>query len=230
MQISLGEERFSSWFVIIAALFVTVLITANIVAVKLVDVAGLIVPAGTVTLFPLSYILGDVLTEVYGFRRARLVIWLGFICNLVAVAAITITQFLPGAGFWDGQDAYERILGLTPRLLVASFAAYLVGEFVNAIILARMKVLTGGRWLWSRTISSTVVGQGIDSLIFISIAFIGTIATGELLRTMLTAWLLKTAYEILATPLTYLVINALKRLEKTDHFDHDTDFSPLRMD
>ena len=226
----LRDERLSLLFVLIAGLFVTALITANIVAVKLVDVDGLIVPAGTVTLFPLSYLFGDILTEVYGFRRARLVIWLGFLCNLVAVIAIYVTQVLPAAGFWDGQAAYERILGYAPRLLVGSFAAYLVGEFANSFVLAKLKILTRGRWLWTRTIGSTLVGEGLDSLIFITIAFVGTIASGDLLRTMATAWLLKSAYEVVATPLTYLVVGYLKRSEGVDAFDYATNFSPLRLD
>jgi uncharacterized integral membrane protein (TIGR00697 family) len=222
-------EPLSPWFVLIAALFVTALITANIVAVKLVDVGGLIVPAGTITIFPLSYIVGDVLTEVYGFRRARLIIWLGFGCNLLAVLAIFLTQVLPPASFWDGQAAYERILGFTPRLLAASFAAYLVGEFANSIVLAKMKLLTKGRWLWSRTIGSTLIGEGLDSLVFVSIAFAGTIGGGDLLRTVITAWVLKSAYEILATPLTYLIVNFLKRTEGIDTFDYGTSFSPIRL-
>lgn len=226
----MDEQRLSAQFVVVAALFVTALITANIVAVKLVDLDGVIVPAGTVTLFPLSYLFGDVLTEVYGYRRARQVIWLGFLCNLLAVFAIYLTQVLPAASFWNGQAAYERILGYTPRLLAGSFAAYLVGEFANAFILAKLKIATRGRWLWTRTISSTVVGEGIDSAIFITIAFIGTVTTGDLLRTMLTAWLVKSAYEVLATPLTYLVVGYLKRNEGLDAYDYATNFSPLRLD
>jgi hypothetical protein len=223
------DEVLSPWFVAIVALFVTSLITANIVAVKIVDVRGVIVPAGTVTLFPLSYIIGDVLTEVYGFRRARTVIWLGFLCNLIAVAAIYATQLLPAASFWDGQQAYERILGYVPRLLVGSFAAYLVGEFANSIVLARLKIVTDGRWLWTRTIGSTLVGQGCDSIIFIGIAFAGTVTTHELFRTMLTAWLVKSGYETIATPLTYFVVNYLKRTEGVDTFDRHTNFSPIRL-
>lgn len=223
------DEALSPWFVGIVALFVTCLITANIVAVKIVDIRGIVVPAGTVTLFPISYILGDVLTEVYGYRRARQVIWLGFACNLIAVLAIYSTQILPGAAFWDGQQAYERILGYVPRLLVGSFAAYLLGEFANAFVLARLKIITGGKWLWTRTIGSTIVGEGLDSLVFVTIAFAGTVTGHELLRTMLTSWLVKTGYETLATPLTYLVVNFLKRTEGVDTFDTGTDFSPLSL-
>jgi queuosine precursor transporter len=221
--------QYSAALVILAAVFVTSLITANIVAVKLIEVGPFVVPAGTVTIFPLSYVIANVITEVYGFSRTRQVIWLGFACNLLAVGVIYMTQLLPGAGFWDGQDAYERILGFVPRLLLASFIAYLVGEFVNAFILARMKILTKGRYLWTRTIGSSTVGQGIDSLIFVSIAFVGVIASDELARTIVAPWFLKSLYEVLATPLTYALANGLKRREGLDTFDRNTDFSPLRF-
>ena len=224
-----ADDTLSPWFVGIVALFVTCLITANIIAVKLIDIGGIIVPAGTVTLFPISYIIGDVLTEVYGFGRARQVIWLGFACNVLAVFAIFLTQLLPAPAFWDGQQAYERILGYAPRLLVGSFAAYLVGEFANAFVLARMKIMTRGRWLWTRTIGSTIIGEGFDSLVFISIAFVGTVSGHQLVRTMITAWLVKTGYEALVTPLTYVVVNFLKRTEGVDTYDTSTDFSPIRL-
>jgi len=209
---------------VITALFVTSLLTANVIAVKLVDVAGIVLPAGVV-IFPLSYLFGDVLTEVYGYAQARRVIWLGFVCNLLMVAAIWIGQVLPAAGFWPDQTAYEHILGFAPRLLGASFVAYLVGEFANSYVLARLKIVTSGRWLWSRTISSTVVGQGLDSTVFITLAFAGTGAPiGQLI---LNQWIFKSLYEIVATPLTYLVVNALKRAENLDVFDYDTNFSPV---
>jgi uncharacterized integral membrane protein (TIGR00697 family) len=219
----------SIWFVAVAALFVTSLITANIVAVKIVDVGGLQVPAGTLTLFPVSYIFGDVLTEVYGYRRARQVIWLGFVCNLLAVAAIWLAGVLPAAGFWQDQAAYDRILGFTWRLLLASFGGYLVGEFVNSFIVAKLKILTHGRWLWTRTISSTVVGQFFDTGVFILIAFSGVIPDNQLGRTFLHAWFVKVAYETLATPLTYLVVNYLKRADASDVYDVETNFNPLRV-
>lgn len=218
--------KVSPWFVVISAIFVTCLITANIIAVKIIEVFGFVMPAALV-IFPLSYIIGDVLTEVYGYAQARRVIWLGFLCNLVVVAAILIGQVLPAAGFWDGQSAYERILGYAPRLLVASFMAYLVGEFANSFVLARMKVATGGRWLWSRTIGSTIVGEGLDSVLFITLAFAGTDA--PLLVMIPTQWLAKVAYETIATPLTYAVVSFLKRQEGCDHYDYNTNFSPLTL-
>ena len=168
---------YSYWFVIIVAFFVTALITANITAVKLIGLFGLAIDAGTI-IFPISYIFGDVLTEVYGYRRARQVIWLGFFCNLLAVGAIVLGGALPAAPFWENQQAYETILGYAPRLLFASFCAYLVGEFANSYVLAKMKIATNGRWLWSRTIGSTLVGQGLDSAIFVVLAFSGTIPQG----------------------------------------------------
>jgi uncharacterized integral membrane protein (TIGR00697 family) len=221
-----GETRYSGRFLVIAAVFVTCLITANITAVKLVDVLGFIVPAA-VLIFPVSYITGDVLTEVYGYRQARRVIWLGFFCNALMVAAIWAGQILPPASFWDAQPAYERILGYTPRLLLASLLAYLVGEFANSFVLAKMKIATRGRWLWMRTIGSTLVGQGLDSAVFLTLAFAGTIPTTALAGAVVTQWLAKSAYETLATPFTYLVVNLLKRKEGVDVYDHDTQFNPL---
>ena len=222
------REGYSLAFVVVVAVFVTSLIVANITAVKLVGFFGLVIPAAVV-IFPISYILGDVLTEVYGYRAARRVIWLGFFCNLLAVVAIYLGQILPAAPFWEAQEAYERILGYAPRLLAASFLAYLVGEFANAIVLAKMKVATNGRWLWSRTIGSTLVGQGLDSLVFIVLAFVGTIPLAALVSAIVTQWLFKSAYEALATPLTYLVVNRLKRSEGLDVYDRDTSFNPLAI-
>ncbi len=219
---------YSFRFITLVALFITCLIAANITAVKLVSLFGLLLPAAIV-IFPVSYILGDVLTEVYGFRQARRVIWLGFLCNLIVVAAIWVGLVLPAASFWDGQEAYQRILGATPRILAASFLAYLVGEFANAVVLAKMKVATEGRWLWARTIGSTLVGQGLDSTIFITLAFAGLIPLDALVAAVVTQWLVKSAYEAAATPLTYAVVGYLKRSEGRDAYDRDTRFSPLAL-
>lgn len=210
---------------VITALFVTTLLTANIIAVKLIAIGGIVVPAGVVV-FPLSYLFGDVLTEVYGYSETRRVIWLGFFCNLLMVFAIWMGGVLPAPSFWDGQAAYARILGFTPTLLVASFAAYLIGEFANSFILAKLKIATKGRWLWTRTIGSTIVGQGLDSAVFITIAFASS-GTPDLGSLILAQWLFKSAYEIAATPLTYLVVNTLKRLEGVDTFDYQTNFNPI---
>jgi queuosine precursor transporter len=206
-----------SWrFVILAAFFVTALVVSNIIAVKLVQVSGRVFPAGLV-IFPLSYLLGDVLTEVYGFRAARAVIWLGFACNLLALGAIQIAIALPAAPFYERDQAYEDVLGTTWRIFVASLTAYVIGELANAYVLARMKSATRGRFLWTRTIGSTIVGEGLDSAIFVSIAFAGTGA--GLANPILTTWAIKVGYETIATPLTYAIVNYLKRAEGMDVYD-----------
>jgi uncharacterized integral membrane protein (TIGR00697 family) len=226
-----SSPRPSPLLLLLSALFVTVLLTSNLIAVKLLAIGPLTLPAAVIV-FPLSYLFGDVLTEVYGYGVTRRIIWLGFACNLLFVLLIAIAAVLPGApGAWNGtaQSAYDRILGFTPRLLVASFAAYIVGEFINSFIMARLKIATRGRWLWTRTIGSTLVGQGIDSAIFISGAFSGVLPAGVLLNTILAQWAFKTAYEIVATPLTYALVRTLKRRERQDPFDIGTDFNPFRL-
>ncbi|HUL31929.1 MAG TPA: queuosine precursor transporter [Thermodesulfobacteriota bacterium] len=225
-QIFPAHGRYSQWFLIVVCIFITCLITSNIVAAKLVSIFGLVMPAA-ILIFPISYIFGDVLTEVYGYRQARRVIWLGFFCNLITVVAIWLGQILPAASFWDGQAAYERILGYTPRLLGASFLAYLFGEFANSFVLAKMKIATQGRWLWTRTIGSTLVGQGLDSVVFMTLAFAGTIPFGGLAAAVVVQWLSKSVYEALATPFTYGAVNFLKRKEGLDVFDYETQFNPL---
>lgn len=227
------ENKGYRWFHVVTALFVTSLIVSNIIAVKLISIGGLVLPAGVI-LFPVAYIIGDILTEVYGFAKARQVIWIGFFCNLLAVIAIWIAGRLSPPPFWSvgifdspqtAQQAYEAILGFTTRLLLASFLAYLVGEFLNSIVLAKLKVRTEGRWLWLRTISSTIVGQGADSAVFITIAFWGIFPTSALAQAILSQWFFKVVFEMLATPFTYLVVNALKRSEGVDYYDKETDFS-----
>ena len=220
---------YSYRFVFITALFVTCILAANILIVKQVSIAGITLPAAIV-IFPLSYIFGDVLTEVYGYSQARRVIWLGFFCNLLLVIAIWVVGILPPASIFEAQAAYDRILGNTPRFLVASFLAYLAGEFVNSYIMAKMKLLTRGRWLWMRTIGSTLAGEGIDTAIVLSISFLGVLPTELIFNMMFWHWLLKSAYEALATPLTYLLVGYLKKAEKLDTYDHGTNFNPLRAD
>jgi uncharacterized integral membrane protein (TIGR00697 family) len=210
-------STFSWRFVVLAGFFVTALVVSNVIAVKLVEVEGRVFDAGNV-LFPLAYLLGDVLTEVYGFRAARRIILLGFACNLLAVGAIQVALRLPAAGFWEeNQAAFETVLGTTWRIFVASLCAYLVGELTNSFVLSRMKVATRGRFLWSRTIGSSLVGQGLDSALFVTIAFAGTGV--DLVDTIVTTWAIKVAWEVAATPLTYLLANGLKRREGVDVFD-----------
>jgi len=219
----------------VAAVFVMSLVVANIIAVKLFQVGSLVLPAAVV-IFPVSYIVGDILTEVYGYARARRVIWIGFSCNLLAVIAIEISIRLSPVPFWNlgalgsadlSQRAYAAVFGTTPRILAASFAAYLFGEFLNAFVLAKMKIATAGRHLWMRTIGSTLAGQFADSLLFITLAFWGAVPPAALGAMIVTQWLVKSAYEALATPLTYLVVSRLKRAENEDFYDVDTNFSPL---
>jgi uncharacterized integral membrane protein (TIGR00697 family) len=216
------------WYPAVVALLATSLIISNIIAVRLIalrffDAIELTLPAAIV-LFPVAYIVGDVLTEVYGYPAARRGIWIAFGCNLAPFWT---------AGVYDNPEqadqAYRAILGFTPRLLAASFLAYLVGEFLNSFVLAKMKVRTEGRYLWMRTIGSTIVGQGADSLIFITVAFYGILPTSALLTAVVSQWLVKSAYEALATPLTYWVVNSLKRSEGIDAFDRDTNFRPVRL-
>jgi hypothetical protein len=227
-----------TWLPTISAVFVTSLIVSNIIAVKLISVGPFILPAA-ILIFPVSYIFGDILTEVYGYARARRVIWIGFGCNLLAVFVIWISVELPPAPFWrmgslespqTSQQAYRALFGVTPRILAASFLAYLVGEFLNSFVLAKMKIATQGRHLWMRTIGSTLVGQLADSGFFIFLAFYGTIPIDALGRVVINQWLVKSAYETLLTPLTYLVVNYLKRVEQEDYFDRKTQFSPFRWE
>ena len=222
-----AKASYSPLFILVTCLFIAALIAANVISVKLIAVGNWFVPAGVVV-FPLSYIFGDVLTEVYGYRAARRVIWLGFLCNLLVVLAIWVAGLWPAAPFWQDQQAYNTILGFTPRLLLASFLAYLVGEFANSVVLARLKIATAGRWLWIRTIGSTLVGEGLDSLIFITVAFAG-LPNFDLPTAIITQWLIKVAYEVIATPLTYLVVGFLKRSEGMDVYDRHTRFNPLAV-
>jgi uncharacterized integral membrane protein (TIGR00697 family) len=218
--------KISQRLIILTALFITCLITANTVAVKLVDLGYAVLPAAII-IFPFSYIFGDVLTEVYGYSWARRVIWLGFLCNLVFVFFVWVGQLLPAASFWQGQQSYVTILGYTPRLLLASFAGYLVGEFSNSLVLSKLKVLTRGRWLWTRTISSTIVGEGLDSVLFIAIAFLGSPAFTPAI--ILYHWLTKVAVEVVATPGTYLVVGWLKKTESVDVYDYSVKLNPFSM-
>ena len=222
-------------FVIVTAIFVACLITANIIVIKPIglgfSVLDIPVPLpAAIIIFPLSYIVGDILTEVYGYRLARRVIWLGFICNLSAVVAIWIGQVLPANPLCDGQQSYERILGYVPRILVASFVAYLVGEFSNSFILAKLKIRTKGRWLWLRTISSTVIAQLLDAVVFIPLAYIGLFELKFVAVASIALWIGKVGYEVIATPFTYAVVNYLKKKEAIDTYDYETNFTPFSID
>lgn len=206
------KKTYSIYFVSTVALFITSLLTANIISVKLFIVGNIVLTCGVI-IFPISYIVGDVLTEVYGFKTARKVIFLGFACNLLMVLAIYAAQMLPAPVFWDGQEAYQRILGFVPRLVLASFIAYIVGEIANSFVMDKMKIWTQGKHLWMRTIGSTIIGQGLDSLIFIGVAFWGHVPPSALISMILIQWGVKTGYEALVTPLTYKAVSYIQKKE-----------------
>lgn len=216
------------YYDIVMAAFVAVLLLSNIIgAAKLASVGGYVFGAG-ILFFPISYVLGDVLTEVYGYARARRVIWVGFGALIFMAFMSWAVVAMPPAPDWPNQPAYEAVFGQVPRIVFASIVAFWAGEFVNSYVLARMKVLTAGRMLWTRTIGSTIVGQGVDSLIFYPVAFLGIWSTDQVLMVMLTNWGLKVLWEAALTPVTYAVVGTLKRREGFDLYDADTDFTPFR--
>lgn len=228
MNNSITTKHYSIYFVVVVSMFITCLIISNIIAVKLINIIGIILPAAVI-IFPVSYIIGDILTEVYGYNETRKVIWLGFLCNLITVIFIQIAGYIPPASLWNGQAAYDHIFKYSFRILSASFVAYALGEFTNSFVLAKLKIATHGRWLWTRTIGSTLVGQGLDSSVFLSIAFIGTIPMGVLFSMIITQWLFKCIFEIIATPFTYITVYFLKKREATDIYDHNTNFNPFAL-
>ena len=202
----------------LGVVYVTCLLLSNLVAGKLIAVGGLVLPAAAI-LFPVTYIFGDIFTEVYGFRNSRLVIWLGFACNLLAVGVYLLAVWLPHPEFWTGQAAYETVFSTTPRVLFASLAGYLFGEFSNAIVLSKLKVVMNGRRLWVRTIGSTIVGEAFDTVIFITLVFRGTVAADVLLQMILLQYAWKVAYEVVLTPATYAAVRKLKGIEGIDVYD-----------
>ena len=212
----------------ITALFVTVLLISNVASTKIVDF-GLFTFDGGTLLFPLSYIFGDILTEVYGYARSRKVIWTGFTAALVMSVTFMVVGALPAAPEWTYQEAYDQILGLTPRIVMASLIAYMVGEFSNSFILAKLKVATQGRQLWMRTISSTLVGQVLDTGLFIAIAFWGLFPISLMITLIVSNYIFKCGVEILFTPITYGITNWLKHQENEDFYDRYTNFNPFHL-
>ena len=202
----------------LGVIFVIALVLSNLIAGKMTAVGGLALTAADF-LFPLTYVLGDVFTEVYGFKNSRHIIWLGFGCNLFAVAGFQATVWLPAPEFWHDQTAYATVFSTAPRILFASLAGYLVGEFSNAAVLSRMKVMTRGRHLWARTIGSSVIGEALDTGIFATLAYFGTIPGKELIALMLTQYIWKLLYETALTPVTYITVRRLKTVEGIDIYD-----------
>jgi uncharacterized integral membrane protein (TIGR00697 family) len=210
----------------IAALFVAVLLISNVASSKIVKIWLFEFDGGTL-LFPLSYIFGDILTEIYGFKRSRKVIWLGFFSAGLMSAIFAIVAFLKPAPGWENQQAFVAILGQTPRIVIASLIAYFSGEYSNSVILAIMKVKTKGKHLWTRTIGSTIVGEFVDTILFVSIAFSFTMPWYTLKNVIISNYIFKVGIEVLFTPITYLIVNKLKKIENFDYYDKDTIFSPI---
>ena len=216
----------SKYFLLIGILFVAVLMISNTVATKLIQV-GPYVFAGAIFIFPISYIFGDVLTEVYGFRASRMIIWCGFVALVLMSFCYWFVQILPAPPFWQNQKAYEQILGGVPRIVLGSILAYTVGEFANSYVLSKMKIWSRGRDLWLRTIGSTIVGEGLDSLIFGVVAFAGTIPNDALVSLIFSGYFAKVLFEVLCTPLTYVFVSKLKQAEDLDVYDRNVSYNPF---
>jgi queuosine precursor transporter len=212
----------------ITAGFVAVLLVSNVASAKIVQLGPFTFDGGTV-LFPLAYILGDILTEVYGYARSRRVIWTGFFWVAMAVATFAFVDGLPVPDGAEGAESFHAVIGQTPRIVLASLLAYLCGEFINSFVLAKLKLATAGRWLWSRTVGSTVVGQGVDTAIFLAVAFAGVLPADLLLSLLASNYIFKVGVEAVMTPVTYAVVAWLKRVEGMDVYDRDTDFNPFHL-
>jgi queuosine precursor transporter len=214
--------------------FVVILLVANLVAQKIFRIGPFgFIPAistsGAMVLFPITYIFGDVFTEIYGYAASRRAIWLGFFGTALLYAVSAIVIALPPDPEFHNQQAFITVFGILPRILVASLVAFWAGEFANSYTMAKLKLITKGRWLWTRTVGSTVVGQFVDTSLVILITFAGTFSTHKMIEIIFTGYILKVAYEVAATPVTYLVINFLKRAEHVDTFDTHTNFSPFHF-
>ncbi|HPN38121.1 MAG TPA: queuosine precursor transporter [Melioribacteraceae bacterium] len=212
----------------ITAFFVAILLISNIASTKIFQVSFLSVDGGIIV-FPLSYIFGDILTEVYGYNRSRKVIWLGFGSALLMSVVLIIVGMLPEAPEWGKQKAFMDILGTTPRIVLASLFAYFAGEFTNSFILAKMKVITKGKHLWARTIGSTIFGQVVDTVIFSFVAFWGLLPYQLLFEIIIANYIIKTGVEVVFTPVTYKIVSWLKREENEDYYDYNTNFNPFKL-
>ncbi|MGE5654099.1 MAG: queuosine precursor transporter [Bacillota bacterium] len=215
-------------FDLVACSFVATLLISNIVAVKVVSIFGMSF-SGAIILFPVTYIFGDILTEVYGYAQSRKAIWMGFGAQGLLAVIVSVVGVMKPAQGWELQGAYEQILMVAPRMALASLAAYVVGSFLNSIVLSRVKVATSGRHLWIRTISSTVVGELADSLIFFNVALFCVLPSSVIGAMIVNSWVFKSAYEILATPFTYAVVGWLKRSEGVDAFDTNASYNPFSL-
>jgi uncharacterized integral membrane protein (TIGR00697 family) len=223
------------YYDLILGAYVCVLLCANLIGPAKVTtlhlpLVGAVTFVAGVLFFPISYFFGDVLTEVYGYARDRRVVWAGFAALLFASIMSQVVVYLPAADFWrDRQAAVESVFGSTPRIIAASILAFWCGSFANSFVLAKMKILTQGRWLWTRTIGSTLCGELIDTVLFTTVAFAGTMTRAELITVMTTQYVLKSGWEVLSTPITYQLVNFLKRSEHEDYYDRDTNFTPFSL-
>lgn len=223
-----ADRQGFKYFDLIMAFFVAVLLISNVASTKFMRLGLFTFDGGTI-LFPVSYIFGDILTEVYGYRRSRRVIWVGFACTALMAGVLALVGALPAAAGWENQAAYQAILGTTPRIVLGSLLAYFAGEFSNSYTLARLKVATRGRWLWLRTIGSTLIGEGVDTVLFVIIAFAGLYAWPLLWSIIVSNYVFKVGIEALMTPLTYRLAAFLKRVEREDVYDVGTDFNPFKL-
>jgi queuosine precursor transporter len=227
-----GPVRVYKYYDLVMAAFVTVLLCSGIIGVQKVSTIGGFEFGTAILFFPLSYVFGDVLTEVYGYARSRRVIWAGFGAMFFAAFMSWAVVKMPAAPDWKGQDAYELIFGNTPRIVLASLAAFWAGEFANSFVLAKLKIKTSGRHLWARTIGSTIAGEGVDSLIFYPLAFFYSpiMTNQQAVKVMIGNYLLKVGWEVLITPFTYQIVNFLKRAENEDFYDRETNFNPFTLE
>lgn len=236
MKRSMPQTRHYRYYELVMAAFVVVLICSNLIGpAKIAQISlpyfGAVTFGAGVLFFPISYVFGDILTEVYGYARARKVIWAGFAGLGFASFMAAVVVALPPAPFWENQPAYEIAFGSTWRIVLASMCAYFCGEFVNSYVLAKMKIITAGKWLWTRTIGSTVFGEAVDSALFYPLAFYGSgiIPDDKLPLVMMSQFAIKVGVEVVFTPVTYKVVNALKRAEHEDYYDRSTDFTPFSL-
>jgi len=222
-----GSRQYK-YYDLILGLFVAVILISNVASSKILSLGPFTFDGGTI-LFPISYIFGDILTEVYGYKRSRRVIWTGFFAAFLMSAVFMIVGKLPPAADWPNQEAYDKILGLTPRIVIASLIAYFAGEFSNSYTLAKMKIFSKGKFLWTRTIGSTIAGEGVDTLLFVFIAFYGIFPGNLILAILISNYLFKVCFEAAFTPFTYMIVGFLKRKERCDVYDYDTDFNPFSI-
>lgn len=215
-------------FMLLAILFNVCLISANLLETKVIQVFGITVAAGLIV-FPISYIINDCISEVYGYRKARLIIWSGFASNFLVVAFTQLALLIPGAPFWEGAAGFNFVFGLAPRIVVASFLAFLTGSFLNAYIMSKMKLASGGKNFSLRAVVSTIIGESADSLIFFPIAFWGLMPLRELVVMIIAQTILKSLYEVIVLPVTIRVVRYIKRIDHSDVYDTDTSFNPLKI-